>query len=262
MPNHDMKTNIWREKQYIQNERSISDIAEELSVPKSTLRRQLIKDGTTLRSKSEAQAVALHHGRSEHPTEGKKRPESVRIAISDGVSQSIQNLSEEERTRRSDMARKQWENMTQAQRDELLKLARDAARETSKTGSKLEKFIRDGLTKAGFKVDYHREGLITNVKLQIDMYLPEVGIAIEIDGPSHFFPIWGEANLRRNQRADSHKTGLLLEKGFVLIRVKQLQKSVSNKLQRGLLDAVLNRIRQVQRHKPDKYSRLIEIEVQ
>jgi len=256
---HNMKTPEWRVEQYIKKERSLNDMATELSVPKSTLRRQLMKDGIHLRSKSAAQSVALQHGRSEHPTEGKRRPESVCVQISEGVSKSLQNLSDGERQRRSDMARQQWDNMSQSQRDELLKLARDAARETSKTGSKLEKFIRDGLTKAGIKVDYHREGLITNVKLQLDLYLPEVGVAIEIDGPSHFYPIWGEDNLRRNQRADLHKTGLLLEKGFIIIRIKQLQKSVSKKIQRDTLSKILAQIKQIQITKPD--NRLIEIEV-
>jgi very-short-patch-repair endonuclease len=45
--------------------------------------------------------------------------------------------------------------------------------------------------------------------------------AIEVDGPSHFEPIWGDDSLSRNQKYDNKKTGLILGKGWVLIRVKQ-----------------------------------------
>jgi very-short-patch-repair endonuclease len=48
-----------------------------------------------------------------------------------------------------------------------------------------------------------------------------MNVAIEIDGPSHFLPVWGDDALKRNQKYDQKKTGLLLGKGLSLIRVKQ-----------------------------------------
>ena len=46
-------------------------------------------------------------------------------------------------------------------------------------------------------------------------------IAIEVDGPSHFAPVWGEQSLQRNIEYDKKKTGLILGKGYKLIRIKQ-----------------------------------------
>ena len=57
--------------------------------------------------------------------------------------------------------------------------------------------------------------------MHIDLFLPELNIAVEVDGPSHFLPVWGEEALKRNQEYDSKKTGLLIGKGINLIRIKQ-----------------------------------------
>jgi very-short-patch-repair endonuclease len=57
--------------------------------------------------------------------------------------------------------------------------------------------------------------------LQIDLFLPTISLAIEIDGPSHFSPVWGEKSLNRNRNYDSKKEGLILGKGWSIIRVTQ-----------------------------------------
>jgi very-short-patch-repair endonuclease len=259
---HDMKTLEWRVKQYSTNMRSIGNIAAEIGVPKSTLRRQLIKDGINLRTKSQAQKVALDEGRSEHPTEGKPMPEETKVKISEAVSKLFQELSEDEKKARSDAAKQQWNKLSADQKRELLALAREASREAAKTGSKLEKFLREGLTKANYLVKYHVEGLIPREKLQIDIYLPEMRTVVEVDGPSHFEPIWGIENLRRNQRSDAHKTGLLIERDFVIIRIKQLQKSLSKKMMRDILDKLVETLEQIKKKRPSDKRRLIELEVE
>ena len=48
-----------------------------------------------------------------------------------------------------------------------------------------------------------------------------MGIAIEIDGPSHFLPVWGEDALKKNISYDQKKQGLILGRGLTLIRIKQ-----------------------------------------
>jgi very-short-patch-repair endonuclease len=214
-----------------------------------------------LRDKGTAQRAALKSGRAQHPTEGKKRPPDVRVRISESVAHDWQNLSKEKLQERSEVAKRQWQQMSQDERDALLKAANEAVREASKHGSRLERSLMKGLKNQGYVVDFHKQGLIPNVKLQIDMYLPTLGVAIEVDGPSHFLPIWGEENFQRNIASDAEKTGLLLTQGLVIIRVKHLQRSVSAKLERDTLSAVLDELHKIEKKKPTKHNRLIEIEV-
>jgi very-short-patch-repair endonuclease len=100
-------------------------------------------------------------------------------------------------------------------------MANEAVRATSKTGSKLEKYLLQKLLADGYKVDFHKEQTLLNTKLQIDLFLPTHNIAIEVDGPSHFEPVWGDDSLNRNKKYDAKKEGLITGKGWGLIRIKQ-----------------------------------------
>jgi very-short-patch-repair endonuclease len=55
---------------------------------------------------------------------------------------------------------------------------------------------------------------------EVDIFLPEVGFAIEIDGVSHHQPVWGEEVLQKTQLADSKKNGELLNNGISVVRVR------------------------------------------
>jgi very-short-patch-repair endonuclease len=252
---------VWLCEQYHTNQRSLQNIADELGTNRQRVRRALIKHGIAIRGKSAAQKAALKSGRAEHPTEGKERSEDVRIRIAESVAEDWANADEATLKARSDKAKLQWQNMSQQERDTLLKSARDAVRLTAKEGSQVEKFLRDGLTKANYNVQYHVVGLIPNNRLEVDLFLPELATAIEVDGPSHFLPIWGEEKLQRNIQADFQKTGLLLAQGLVIIRVKQVSSNVSTLLKRKILAVVHEAVKQIEKKFPAKNKRLIELEV-
>jgi very-short-patch-repair endonuclease len=105
------------------------------------------------------------------------------------------------------------------------------------------------------------KGLVPNERLEVDLFLPNLKTAIEIDGPSHFFPIWGEEHLARNLRSDSQKTGLLITRGFAILRVKHLAKHISTKHMRDLSNRIIEELEQIKLGFPKEDERLIEIEV-
>ena len=84
--------------------------------------------------------------------------------------------------------------------------------------------------------------------------------AIEIDGPAHFLPIWGETNLQRHIRADAQKAGLLINRGFAIIRVKNLIKNLSAKNMRDVLNSIIVELKKIEEEFPPPTKRLIEIE--
>jgi very-short-patch-repair endonuclease len=111
--------------------------------------------------------------------------------------------------------------MDDVAKQNMLHAAHVAIRKSSVEGSKLEKYILSKLLEKQYKVQFHKEQILSNTKLQIDIFLPAENIAIEVDGPSHFEPVWGDDCLSRNQKYDQKKTGLILGKGIKLIRIKQ-----------------------------------------
>ena len=246
---------------YIYEDKSTYQIAEELNTYPNKVRRALKFLGIQLKSKSEAQSTALKQGRHKHPTKGKQRTQSDKINISEGMSKYWHDMGDDERQRRVDMAKKQWYAMSDEERYHMRKAAIEAVRRAGKEGSRMEKFLYKGLMDEGFEVSFHQKNLIPNANLEIDLFVPGLKTAIEVDGPAHFFPIWGEANLQRHVKSDAHKSGLLLNRGFVLLRIKHLTRNISAKLQRDALKLVLTQLNKIRNEFPPVGKRYLELEI-
>lgn len=207
--------------EYIKNKKSFQIIAKENDTYSNKVRRDAIKYGIDVRTKSEAQSNALTIGTHVHPTKGTKRSESTKNKIGLSVYSNWKNLSEEDLEKRKELAKSNWEKKSDDEKKDMLNKANIAVRQSSKTGSKLEKYLLHQFLKDGLRVDFHKEHILSNTKLQIDLFLPTINLAIEVDGPSHFENIWGDQSLTRNKKYDAKKEGLLAGKGIRLLRVKQ-----------------------------------------
>lgn len=206
---------------YITNGMSFIEISKNYDTYPNKLRRDAIKFDITIRNKSEAQKNALETGSHKHPTKGTKRSNETKSKIGVSVMKNWEDMDETELEKRKIKSRELWEKMDEDDRAQILQKANTAVRESSKYGSKLEKFILNNLIKNKHKVEFHKEQILSNTKLQIDLFLPNINVAIEVDGPSHFAPVWGDEALKRNKTYDNKKTGLILGKGWKLIRIKQ-----------------------------------------
>lgn len=247
-------------EEYVNKQQSPTQIAERFGVYSNLIRRELKKLGFKPRNKSEAQKLALQSGRHKHPTRGTERSESTKIEISNAMAKSWQNVSEEERARRTEVSRKQWEALSDDERTLFRKNAAEAVRKASREGSKLEKYLKTELQNSGLSVIYHSDDIIPNEKLQTDLYLPGIKVVIEIDGPSHFYPIWGEEALQRTIEADNKKNQTLVSYGIVVIRIKHLSKAMSAANNRNLLQNVLDKIEEIKKKFPKKEDMIIEIQ--
>jgi len=252
---------------YTEQQCSTYVIAKKYDTYPNKIRRLLLKQGIQLDDKSTAQKKALDAGRSSHPTAGIKRDSKVKEKISESIYTYWQNMSDQERQKRAEDSRRQWEGMTEAEKKDFQKRAVQAVREASKKGSKMERFLLDQLTKQGYNIIFHKKQLFTHNELEIDLLLPELQVVIEIDGPSHFFPIWGETeekrqkNLQRQIQSDTHKTGLILSHDFVMIRVKNIAKNLSEKTKRDVLKKIVKTLKAIEKKFPPKNKRYIELEV-
>ena len=246
--------------QYTKENKSTYEIAQDIGTYPNKIRRTLNTLGVDLRDRSSAQTVAIQSGRHEHPTRGKKRTEAEKVAISNGMSNFWENMEDSERERRAKLSKEQWASMSEEEKANLRKLAAEAVRKASKEGSKIEKFIYEGLTDAGYQVIFHKRGLIPNENMEVDLFVPGIKTAIEIDGPAHFLPIWGEANLQKHIRADAQKAGMLLNRGYVILRVKNLIKNISQKRMRDILVQVIDELEKIDNKFPPQSKRLIEIQ--
>jgi very-short-patch-repair endonuclease len=248
-----LKSKDWYEEKYRIEDRSTYEIAEMLHTYPNKINRDLKHYNIPLKDKSAAQSAAIKRGRCEHPTKGKIRPQEYRERLSEIVSRAWEEMSPEEKAVRSEIGKKQWNAMSHEEKQWLRHVAAVAVRKAAVEGSKLEKFLLSELQKAGFVVLFHKEGLFPYHEMHVDLYLPDQKIAVEIDGPSHFYPIWGQEAFERRVRLDQEKTGLLLNSGHRIIRIKYLSRSLSKKQQRDLITEVVQALNSNQQ--------FIEIEV-
>ena len=220
------------------------------------------KNIITPKTMSEVQSQSLKKGRRKHPTKGKKRSEGVKRAIGTKQSQNWGNLSEDEKERRADMARDAWDNKTEEEKENMRQSAIQGVLKASKEGSKFEIFVQENLLADGYTVEPHKDDLIAFDKVHIDAFLPDYGIAVEIDGPAHFLPIWGDEKLHNHQKKDLHKNSILLRSGFTVLRVKCLTKNVSKTKMIEAYEKIKKEIEDIKNNPKQKHNELIEIEVQ
>lgn len=203
------------------------EIAEKFGTYTNKIRRMLIKDGVKLRDKSEAQKSAIATGRAKHPTEGKERTDAEKLAISSSAVKYWEDMPEEERESRVEKSKEAWKAISPVKKDAMRKKAAAEIRKAAKSGSKLEKEVQKMLIRGGYRYEAHKKDLIPTQKLEIDLFVPSLRTIIEVDGLSHFEPIWGEEQFAKQVQFDAQKDGIVLGKGFKVIRIENLSGSMA-----------------------------------
>ena len=216
-----------------------ADISKIIGSYPNRIRRDAGKYGIQIRTRGEAQKLALATGRHTHPTEGKKLSDKTKNQIGSKVSKSWNSASKDEKNRRKQMSKERWDAMPQAQKDDMQKAAGNAIRLAAKEGSKLEKFLHKVLIEGGYRTSCHREHMIKNEKMHIDLFCDEIDLAIEVDGPSHFRKIWSDKGFERQKQSDRVKNGLLQGKDLVVVRIQQkgeLTRQFTDKVEMQILE--------------------------
>ena len=245
-----MHTNSLNEQviEMYKNGDSTHTIAKVLGTYPNKVKRILEKGGVTLRDRREAQKNSEENGRYQHPTKGKKHSKEVREKISQNVHKQWAELDDTEKEARRNQAKQNWKNMTDEQKEDFQSRAHKAIRKAADEGSKMELMLVNHLIDKGYNVLHHSKHKVADDQMELDILLPADKIAIEVDGPSHFEPIWGDKALKRNQVADNKKNGILLSNGFHVIRIRDKSKKITRKIERALIECVEEAIKEVLTH--------------
>jgi very-short-patch-repair endonuclease len=241
--------------------KSIREIAILYDTYPNKILRILKQCGETIRTKEEAARIAVDRGKIKPPMLGKKRTQKEKDNISVKRSKKWKELSGKDLEVFRQNAKDRWDLQTEQDKIDRQKKAGQALRRASTEGSKAEKFLYEKLTKAGYSVIMHKVGLIPGEKYEVDLFIPSLMIAIEIDGPQHYLPIYGEDNLSRNIKYDSIKNGALLSRGMCVIRVKYMSRHNSQRINNSLFNVVREQIIKIENKFPDPQYRLIELEI-
>lgn len=246
-------------KWYVDEKLSASEIAKKLGTYTLKVTRALKFLKIEIRDKSETQALVLE--KIPHPTKGKRMSEETKQKISTSVHNKWKSFSDEKRLAIKEECKRRWDNYSLDHIEALRAASVEGIRRSSKEGSKLELYLMQGLRDNGYK-PHHHFNPHEKEKLEVDIYIPELKVAVEIDGPSHFFPIWGDDALAKVTKADSEKNGLLALNGFCVIRIRNLVNKATDVLKRNLLKNLIEVLEDVKRKFPPKSERLMYLDIE
>lgn len=246
------------EKLHHKQDFSITHIADIYGTYPNKIRRLADSLGIKRKNRSETQKAVLATGIASHPTKGKKHSDASKIKISNTVAKSWADIDDDERERRREVSKDSWNNRSEADKESFWHKGHESVRKASKTGSKFEKLIFNELTAAGYKVAIHTEQTLANIKLHLDLMLKDISTVIEVDGPSHFRAVWGDEALKRTQKSDNQKNGLVLNAGYCIIRVRQTQ-SLSKVFVRKTIQSIIDQLQKIEKKFPKSGNRLFYI---
>lgn len=196
---------------------SISEIAKNLNTYPNRIKRLAKKLGITTKSRGEVQSDQLATGKRKNPTKGRKRTREERDLMALKRSEA---WTDEEKERARQRGIERWKNLSDKERAEMLEKAQKGVLSSAKKGSKLENFLMEIFEDNGQVCIMHDKHSIADLKVELDLLLPNIMLAIEVDGPCHQKVVWTQEALEKKQKSDIKKNGLLAENGFRLIRIK------------------------------------------
>jgi very-short-patch-repair endonuclease len=223
---------------YVDKNMNASEIAVEFSTYPNKILRALKYLGITLKERSEIQSTVLKSGKVEHPTKGKKMSDETKNKISQNIHHTWENKPEEEREAFRLKKKQQWDSRPA---DEVSKFNTNSVKgiiKASKEGSKAEKAIMERLIKLGYNVLHHQKPL-QNERLEVDLLLKDNALVIEIDGMSHYEPVWGDEVFERTRKADNEKNGILILNGYTVIRIKNVVNTATKYMYDNIVEKVV-----------------------
>jgi very-short-patch-repair endonuclease len=238
-------------REYVENGKSTYQIAQELGTYANEVRRALVFHGFPLRDRSGSQSASLAIGRSVPPLKGKKHKMESREKMSENIAKAYEDMSEEARQGKSLKLKEKWCQRSSEDKEKMQTLAAQGRKRAAEDGSKLEQYLLLGLQSAGYSTQFHVELGFLKDNMHIDILLPKEHIAIEIDGPTHFEPIWGTHELKKMAYRDTEKNGRMVTHHYNVIRVRQHRKNVSQAYFRKMLKellATIDKIKKSQKH--------------
>lgn len=240
---------------------NIREIAEKYNTYPMKIRRLLIKHGEPIRTAQEELKRSVEKGRLKSPTAGRERTEEEKIKIGSSNTARWKTFSEDRRDQFKKDAKQRWEDAPAEHKRQMLESAGKALYKASVEGSKAEKSLKTGLTNLGYNVIMHKKDFIPDSNYELDLFLPDLMVAVEIDGPQHFEAIYGDRPLEKTIMFDSVKNGALLSRGLCIIRIKYMVKNLTLTLEQKLIKIVVDELEKIKKKFPEKGKRFIEIEL-
>lgn len=213
-------------KEWLANElqtKTLNEVARELGVFPMQMAR-LAKKLEIPIDRNRAISIGLTKTPN-HPTRGRERTEEERLKMSQSHVLYEMRIPEKEKQQRVKRGKELWSKLTPEEREAKLKKRDDGLQKAAKEGSKLELYICKQLDREYYIFEKHKKHQIPNMgwAIHFDIYIPDLRTIIEVNGPSHYFSVFGKNKLIDAQRYDQRKYAGLLGGGYIIIEVVNIE---------------------------------------
>lgn len=207
---------------YTEEGKSMRVVSKDLKIPLATLSRFMKKNNIIARSKAQAQKNFLKD--NDHQMKGRTHSDETKKKISHSLGDFWDGLSDVEREevkkKIGSAWKRKWGSMSEIERKTMMEGLALKAREVQGQGSRLERFIAEELRKRGYVIEERSTHYTAGKNFEVDLALPKEMIAIEVDGPTHFLPLYGEEHLEQQQVRDVRKDDMVNAIGMSMLRVR------------------------------------------
>lgn len=207
---------------YLEEGLSMRGVAKKIGAPLATLSRFMKKCGITARDKAQAQKNFLKD--HDHQMKGRKHSDATKKKISHSLGDFWDSLDDDEREafrRKIGSAwQRKWAGMSEQERKLMMEGLSNKAKAAQGKGSRLERYIAEELRKRGYLVEERSIHYTAGKNFEVDLALPNELIALEVDGPTHFLPIYGDEHLEKQKQRDARKDDMINAVGYSVLRIR------------------------------------------
>ena len=192
------------------------------------------------RNKSQAQLNYIKQS-GKHQRDGTTHDEITKDLISDKMREfydSPEGVEAKERI--SEFRREEWAEKSEEERAAILVELQQANRAKMQAGegSNFENFLAEQLAERGYSVEQRTKTWTPGQRFHVDIALPNDKIIIEVDGPTHWAPIYGDDELQKVVAKDAKKDAVLTSNGWVVLRVQDSSGSTTRARFKRVLDVL------------------------
>lgn len=192
------------------------------------------------RNKSEAQKNYIKQS-GKHQREGTHHDDATKDLISDRMKDFYDSEEGQAvKDKISEFRQQEWAEKSADERAAILEDLHEANRAKMRAGegSNFENFLAEQLEEGGYFVEQRTKTWTPGQKFHVDIALPNEKIIIEVDGPTHWAPIYGEDELIKVQNKDAKKDAVLHGNGWHVLRVQDGSGSTTRARFKRVLDVI------------------------
>jgi len=246
-------------KLYFEDEKSLQEIATELDSYAMTVKRAMLSHGFTLRTKSEAQRLALANGKSSNPVKG-PRTKSEKKSISKGVRKKWESGGYDKK-KYEEEGKKRYNDLAKEEKEKFNRDGVEGLRKLSRRGSSFKKIICERIKKKYKEAAINEEVYINGYLVKPSIWMPKENLAISVLTAHDIHPIFGDESLQKKYKKINEAKKAVLSNNGTMIWIRNERRETSRAVVDEAIKSIISLIEHLLNNPKPIGDRFVQLEV-